>query len=241
MSHFKSKLLPALLIGSSLTLVGCGHNDDDDDEMVTPPVVTPTPVNVTYEVTVTNLTYGQPLSPIAVALHDEGNLWMIGENASTELETLAEGGDNSELLGNSVILASTSGEAPLGPGASQTLTVTIQDNESTNLSVVTMLVNTNDAFSGLNSVSLAELAVGDSWSAMAPVYDAGTEANSEMAGTIPGPADGGAGYDAMRDDVDFVAMHPGVVTMDDGLTTSVLTQAHRFDNPAMKVTVTRTE
>lgn len=239
MINFKQKMLPALLIGASLTLAGC--SDDDDDEMVVTPAPAPQPMNVTYEVKVTNLTYGQPLSPIAIALHDSGNFWMVGETASVALETLAEGGDNSQLLAEDVVMASVSGEAPLGPGASETLSVTIQDNTESMISIISMLVNTNDAFTGLNSFSLSELAVGDSWSGVTTVYDAGTEKNSEMAGTIPGPIDGGTGFDAMRDDVDFVSMHGGVVSMDDGLSMSVLTEAHRFDNPAMKITITRME
>ena len=74
-----------------------------------------------------------------------------------------------------------------------------------------------------------------------PVLDAGTEANSEAAGTIPGPADGGEGYNAERDDADLVSFHPGVVSADDGLMMSALTSAHRFDNPAVKLSITRVE
>ena len=44
-------------------------------------------------------------------------------------------------------------------------------------------------------------------------YDSGTEANSEAAGTIPGPVDGGQGFAPVRDDpVDRVLMHSGVLT-----------------------------
>jgi len=245
MKNFQSKFSTVALLSMSLMLGACS-DDDDDDMMMTPdPMPTPTPMpmpeNVSYDVTVKNLTYGQPLSPIAVVLHDEGKLWMVGEMASTELEMLAEGGDNSGILGLSVVNASVSGSAPLGPGASQTLTVTIEDKTDSMLSLATMLVNTNDAFTGLNAVDLSGLAVGDSWSSFAGVYDSGTEGNSEMAGTIPGPADGGTGFEAARDDVDFVSKHPGVVSNDDGLMTSVLTEAHRFDNPAVHITITRTE
>ena len=70
-------------------------------------------------------------------------------------------------------------------------------------------------------------------------YDAGTEANDALAGTIPGSADGGTGFDAMRDDVDFVAMHPGTVGADDGYADSVLEGSHKFDGPAAKLTITR--
>lgn len=194
-----------------------------------------------YEVTVTNLTNAQPLSPVAVVLHSEGQLWSIGSSSSEALEYLAEGGNNSFVLGLPVATVGASGQGPIGPGSSETITITIEENDSALLSVVTMLVNTNDAFTGVNAQSLAALEVGDSWSTYSYVYDSGTEANSEAAGTIPGPADGGAGFDAARDDVDYVSMHPGVVSAQDGLTTSVLTKQHGFDNPAAKITVTRTE
>ena len=240
MKNFQHKFSTAAILSLTLLLGGCS-DDDDDEEMMVEPEPTPMPVNVSYEVSVTNLTYGQPMSPIGVALHSEGQLWMVGESASAELEQMAEGGDNSALLALSVVNASASGDAPFGPGATQTVTVTIEDTTDSKLSLVSMLVNTNDAFTGLNAIDLASLAAGDSWTGYAGVYDAGTEANSEMAGTIPGPIDGGTGFDAARDDVDFVAMHPGVVSMDDGLATSVLTQAHRFDNPAVYITITRTE
>ena len=104
-----------------------------------------------------------------------------------------------------------------------------------------MLVNTNDAFTGLNAYNLADLDVGEEWTSVARAYDAGTEANSEAAGTMPGPADDGEGFNAERDDADFVALHPGVVSADDGLSSSVLSVQHKFDNPVMRITVTRTE
>lgn len=238
-SKIKSKSILALIITSSLILAGC--DDDDDKDVMTPEPEVVVPVNVSYEVTVTNLTNAQPLSPVAVILHDTGSLWTIGESASTALETMAEGGDNSELLALEIVTASVSGAAPLGSGATETLTVTIEDQTDAMLSLATMLVNTNDAFTGLSNIDLSGLSVGDTWSAYTSVYDAGTESNSEAQGTIPGPADGGTGFEAERDDVDFVGMHSGVVSMDDGLTTSVLTEAHRFDNPAAYILIKRME
>lgn len=60
------------------------------------------------------------------------------------------------------------------------------------------------------------------------------------AGTIPGPADGGAGFTGDRDDLAHQATaHPGLATADDGLSTSVLNQSHRWDNPVARVTITR--
>lgn len=103
-----------------------------------------------------------------------------------------------------------------------------------------MLVNTNDAFAGLRSIDVSGLAIGDAITLNAKAYDAGTELDSESAGTMPGPADGGEGFNANRSDVNnFVRGHGGVVTADDGLSSSVLNQSHRFDNPGMIVTIKR--
>jgi len=237
MSVYNIKGLAPLALVTLLSACGGSDNDLDNDGVTDMPE--PMPVEMSYEVTVTNLTYAQPLSPIAVVLHGDSALWTVGETASTELEKLAEGGDSADLIAMESILASTSGEGAVGPGASTTLTVTTTDEMATHLSIVSMLVNTNDAFTGLTAMDLSSLAVDSPQTWTLGVYDADTEANSELAGTIPGPDDGGTGYDAERDDVDFVAKHSGVVTMDDGLSTSVLTQAHRFDNPAIKLTITR--
>lgn len=231
----------AAVVASTLVVAACGSDSDPIIREAPTPPPPPPPVNVTYEVTVTNLMHAQPLSPVAVVLHDDGALWQIGEAASNALEVLAEGGMAADLVGQEFVTVNTVGETPVGPGASQTLTISIEDKTDSMMSIATMLVNTNDAFTGLNGRSLTDLSVGDSWTSVSYVYDAGTEANTEADGTIPGPADSGEGYNAERNDVDFVAMHPGVVSQNDGLSTSVLTQAHKFDNPAMRITITRTE
>ena len=229
-SSARNLIFPLLLLA---TIVGC---NDSDSNTITPP---PEPMEYSYQISVSNLTYAQPLSPITIVLHGDEKLWRVGESASKALENLAESGDNSDLIALDNIIASTSGESPLLPGNSAMLTINTTDTMATHLSVATMLVNTNDAFSGLTGLELSTLDVNQAMSWNINVYDAGTEANSEMAGTIPGPADGGTGFDEIRDDIDVVTLHSGVVSQHDGLTQSILTQAHRFDNPAIKLTITR--
>ena len=77
----------------------------------------------------------------------------------------------------------------------------------------------------------------------ARAYDTGTEANTESADTVPGPAAGGGaqeGFNAARDDVrDAVFVHAGVITADDGLTSSTLSFTNRWDNPVMQVEIER--
>jgi len=229
----KSKL--ALITTLALLLSAC--NDNDAPVVVTPPP----PVEYSYTVTVTNLTYAQPLSPLGVILHSDNKLWMVGETASVALEKLAEGGDNTDFLADASALASNSSDGVILPGTMSTVTINTTDRMATNFTAATMLVNTNDAFSGLTGIDISTMAVDGTKSWNLNVYDSGTELNSEAAGTIPGPADGGTGFDEARDDVDFIGSHSGVVSQHDGLSSSVLTQAHRFDNPAIKLTITRTK
>ncbi|WP_299075379.1 spondin domain-containing protein [uncultured Paraglaciecola sp.] len=237
----KLQISAALLL--ALGLSACGEDEveviREVEVIVEVPAEIPDPVDYSYEVTVTNLTNSQPLSPVAVVLHASGKLWTIGGVPSVELEKIAEGGDNSGLL--NLGMASASGMGIIGPGGNETVSVTIQDVMDAKLTVATMLVNTNDAFSGLNAFDLSQLAVGESWSENVGVYDSGSEVNSEAVGTMPGPADGGEGFNAMRNDTGYVSMHPGLVTNDDGLNASVLTVEHKFDNPAVRIKVTRTE
>lgn len=239
LTNHKQNLLALGLITGTALLGGCNDSSYSAPDTITPPPPPP-PITFTFDVTVTNLTNAQPLSPVGVIAHEDGNIWTLNESASEALELLAEGGDNSSLLAESYVLASASGQAPVGPGGSETISITLQDTlQNRYLSLATMLVNTNDAFSGKNKLDISQFEVGTSQSMMAAAYDAGTEFNSETMGTMPGPADGGEGFNSIRDDVDFVARHSGVVTSDFGLSSSVLTEAHRFDNPVIKITVTR--
>jgi len=211
-------------------LAGCNHNDR----------------MVSYEVTVSNLSEAQPLSPPALVLHRSGyHLWQIGSAASDGLEQLAEGGATSALLAeataNPSVKATKADSAVILPGMHSSVIITSDSYDDLALSLAAMLVNTNDGFIGLNAESLSGLAVHDSLSRDVVAYDAGTEANSESAATVPGPAAGGEGYNSTRDDRGTVGGHPGVISADDGLAGSVLTAAHRFDNPVARVTITRLE
>ena len=239
-----NKLTLQLLIASVFTLglAACNDNDKVVEEVVVVPVMPEPPaMEYSYSITLTNLTYAQPLSPVAVALHDDAKMWRVGQPASVALEKLAEGGDNADFIALTSNMAAISSEGPVPPGASVTLDISTTEPMATYLTVATMLVNTNDAFSGLTGVDISTLMLNQEKSWRLNVYDSGTELNNEALGTIPGPADGGVGYDATRNDIDLIGYHSGVVSRDDGLSSSVLTQDHRFDNPAVKLTITRTK
>jgi hypothetical protein len=229
----------AILSASLLSACGGSSNDNNDASETD---------TVSYDITVINLTSNQPLSPLAAQLHSsEYSAWKVGTAASENLEKLAEGGDNSALLNaqSSYVYSALSGVGAIGPGASGMLTIEADVNSvmssGMKLTLISMLVNTNDAFIGKSGVDLSDLAVGETAKHYLPIYDAGTEANSELQGTIPGPADGGEGFNMARDDVDYVARHPGVVGIDQGYSESVLNSTHGFDSPAAILTITRTE
>jgi len=217
----------AATLGSVLLLQGC--NDDDNNTLRS------------FNVEVTNLSNQQPFAPVATVLHTSGyHGFSLGSMASDGLELLAEGGDPSSFIAASneqnMVLNSVSGTGVIAPGGNETITV--QGNSSQpRLSLAGMLVNTNDGFIGLDDVDLGSLDIGDSLHLQARVYDAGTEANTEAASDVPGQ--GGEGINAARDDRDFIAVHSGIVSMDDGLTSSALDASYRFDNPAAQIIITR--
>ena len=193
-----------------------------------------------YSVSITNLTHAQPLSPPAALLHRSSfSAWAIGGTASEALEYMAEGGDASELLALQPHAVSYSADAPLLPGETTQFTLSTRNRLHTRLTLAGMLVNTNDAFSGIDAMELDTLESGHTRVVHTYALDAGTEANSELAGTIPGPADGGEGFNAVRDDVtSVVTAHGGIVSQDDGHSASVLTEAHRFIGPVLRVEIT---
>jgi Spondin_N len=231
------KVMAGIAISAAVLLSACSDSKS------------PTPL-VEYEVTLTNLTAGQPLSPAAVVLHTEQwTSFSTGQAASNELELLAESGDNSSLLASALadnqVYTANSGAGIIAPGESESFQVHTSENNSgtLSLSVLSMLVNTNDAIVALNGKAIGSLAVNESMSVDLLTYDTGTEANTETADTVPGPAASGGnreGYNSIRDDLrDAVYVHSGVVTQDDGLSTSTLTELHRWDNPAVRVRVER--
>lgn len=229
----KASLTVGLFMAAAITLPGCSL--DPEKTVVTGSA------SRSYEITVKNLTNAQPLSPLAGVLHDEGYIAMtLGSAVSVALEKLAEGGDNSDFLSdaaaNSAVSSTASTSGPIGPGKAGSILI---EGTGRRLSLATMLVNTNDAMTGLNAYDLSALSKDETIMLSLRSYDTGTEANSEAVTDLPGPVAEGEGFNAIRDDRDFLTVHPGVITSDDGLASSVLTEAHRFDNPVARVMIKR--
>ncbi len=233
-----------LLLALGATALAACDSSDSVTTFVPNPAPAPT---ATFEVTVTNLTNGQPLSPVGVIAHADGySVFSIGMAATASLEELAEGGDNSALLAeadaDANVFATASGGAPIGPGGAETISVEVlqSDLAGMRLSTSTMLVNTNDAITMANALDLSAMRSGDVVTVRTIAYDAGTEADTELAAHIPGPAGGGEGFNAARDDdADRVSMHTGIVGQDDGFAASGLSNQHRFDNPVAMVRIER--
>jgi len=148
-----------------------------------------------FEVTITNLTATQIISaPIVTSHSDATRMFAPGMAASMELQALAEDGDNSSLamsMGADIeVLDVVTYPGNILPGSSMTMNVTMDAFHRT-LSMAGMLVTTNDAFFGIDGVTMGNGV--DSAVFFAPVFDSGTEANSEDGMYIPGPPFGNGG------------------------------------------------
>jgi hypothetical protein len=138
-----------------------------------------------FEVTITNLTSGQPFTPPLVTTHENRlRLWRVGQPARFEIKEIAENGNLSPMvteLGMSarvtdVVIAAGS-VPPLLPGASITFNISA-DGRARHLSWVSMLICTNDGFTGRQLIPLPTK-IGGTKVRYANSYDAGTEINTE--------------------------------------------------------------
>jgi hypothetical protein len=196
------------------------------------------------EITVTNATKGIYFTPLIVAAHS-GDLYMFrtGEAASSELESMAEGGDISGLstvIGNAggVVVENPAGGI-LDPGMSTTFD--LDSGSMGYLSLSAMLLPTNDGFVGLDSWVIPSEA--GTYTASLYGYDAGTEANDELAGSMPNPpfitfGSGGTGVEASVTN-DKVHIHPGNIGDSDasGGISDLDNASHRWLNPVATITI----
>ena len=208
-----------------------------------------------FTVTVTNLTQGLYFTPVLITAHGAGHdLFEVGHAASANLQAMAEGGDISGLVGDADAAGATSATdpagGPLAPGASTSADLDTGATGNDHLSVVAMLLPTNDAFFGLDAAALPTAPGSHVYYVNA--YDAGTEANDELitgggAPGVPGiPADpsglGGSGGTGVTDLelVDVVHVHRGVLgdTDPNGGPSDADATAHRWLNPVARVVVT---
>ncbi len=195
-----------------------------------------------YEITVTNLTRGVVFTPPLIALHKAGvTIFNEGDPANTDLEMVAEMGMTGDLQATldadpNVAATATAGGAPFGPG--QSVSAEIEANRSFNrISLVGMLLPTNDGFFGVNGVKIPYARRGEAVVLYSPGYDAGTEENDELCANIPGPSDicGGAGGGPGGSDEGFVVhVHSGIQGVGD-----LSPEDYDWRNPVAKISIRR--
>jgi hypothetical protein len=200
-----------------------------------------------------NLTQGMYFTPIAAVAHTpDTSLFEVGQEAGLEIQEMAEGGSLAGLttlatsINADVLAEPTAG--PLAPTDSVSGSFMTSDG-NTVLSVVAMILPSNDGFIGLDNWTIPTEA--GTYTVYLNAYDAGTEANDELVGSgapgIPGmPAPpfltlgtAGSGVTAAISNAN-VHIHPGNIGDDDatGGTSDVTNSIHRLLNPVAKGTVT---
>jgi hypothetical protein len=160
------------------------------------------PPVATYEVTIRNLTDGQPLTPPVVATHRAATgMFSVGQPASLGLKEIAENGNLapmiSRLESDRHVYDTAVAAAPLVPGGlpgsamfgdSVTLTLSAATGAKF-LSLASMLICTNDGFTGVDSLRLPGR-IGERVVVATNGYDAGTERNTEDFADIVPPCQG---------------------------------------------------
>jgi hypothetical protein len=197
----------------------------------------------TYEITITNLTLGQPITPAVFAAHaGRHDLFSKGAVASNGIQQLAENGGvgvlAAEVGANPAVSTSTIvGAAPLAPGASASMTIDIAGSAN-RFSIASMLVCTNDGFGGIDGRRLPGQ-VGSERTYYARAFDAGTETNTELFADLVPPCDGnpmtgtGMSNPALAEG-GTIHRHAGVIGDGD------VNEAHAWSGPVLKVTIERT-
>ena len=197
------------------------------------------------DITFTNLTQGIAFTPIVAAAHDSnGYIFHSTTAATVQLEALAEGGDISGVVtlledASANILQNPAGGLLLAGKSSDEVSLSTSDT-NTYLSVAAMMLPTNDGFIGLDSWAIPTEA--GTYTVYLNAYDAGTEANDEIIGSIPNPIEvANTGATGVTTEVSntTVHVHPGVIGDNDatGGISDFDSSKHRWLNPVAKLTV----
>lgn len=188
-----------------------------------------------WRVTIENLTPAgsQPLSPPLLAVHGKRvDVWSVGGIANHGVAAIAEDASNAVLesalgqLGGVRDVFTGAGGA-IAPGESRSYTVDGRAGRD-RLTLLTMLVNTNDGFTGLDSLQLR----GKRTVLYRMAYDAGSERNNELRAFIPGPC---CNNPFVRDpEGALIAPHPGITGAGE-LDPAV----YGWDEPIARITIER--
>jgi hypothetical protein len=142
-----------------------------------------------------------------------------------------------------VVTATSGSPPPLAPGSSVTVNIS-GDRGRKYLSFVSMLICTNDGFTGADTLRLPKK-VGDTVEMYTNAYDAGTEINTEDFADIVPPCQGLVGVTSEDDGTGMsnpdlaedgvIRMHLGVAGGDD-----LVPGVHGWTDPVGHITITRT-
>lgn len=205
----------------------------------------------TYEITVTNLTDGQWLTPPAAATHlRRFDAFRVGHPASEGVRQIAENGnlgpftevlDSSRGVYDWTVAIASEELPPVGPGQSVTFTLDAARGARW-FTYVSMLICTNDGFTGADALRLPRR-VGDATTAYTDAYDAGTELNTEAwADLVPPCAEltgfGDQGGTGMSNPSLFEG---GVITHHLGIQgiADLVPGVHGWHNPVSMIEITR--
>ncbi|HZA26665.1 MAG TPA: spondin domain-containing protein [Actinomycetota bacterium] len=256
MSRRKVSIGTALAVMAVLVFATTGAPANNDDDVRT------------YEVTITNETSGQPLTPPVVATHSGKNqVFEVGQPASVGVREIAENGNNAPLLAflgadpfDRISESKQAGMGPLvpegtpggvevppsGPEFPDSVTFEITAEEGANrLSFVSMLICTNDGFTGVNGLRLPSR-VGRTITAETAGYDAFTEVNDEDFAHIVPPCQGliGVSSGEMGEGVSNPALaEGGVISHHQGIKggSDLVPEVHGWDidEEVAEISVTR--
>jgi hypothetical protein len=206
-----------------------------------------------WHVKITNLTTGQPMSAPLWAIHDnKQHMWQVGHQATNGAALIAEDAlaaplgalleKDPDVLGQAIALPPITDPVtppPIPPGGTREFDVGTQ-GKFDRISMMWMLVRTNDAFTGVDSLKVGSyngkkgkksnkkklkdrnITVG--------AYDAGTEKNNENGDFIPGPP---FNHFFVRDqDAQLIAPHPG-------LSASGALAQYAWTDPVARIEITR--
>jgi len=175
-------------------------------------------------VTLTNTSESQPMTPPVVVLHnapDAANgvrLFESGHPAIEPIIAIAENGNNMPLVelvesleggpvsAFAVGFVDPAAPGPLLPGDTATVHLDLASADQV-MSIVSMVVCTNDGFSGADSHTLSQ---DSSETFSLPIYDAGSETNVLMSNYWVPPCSADGVSDNLTDDENgSVMVHPG--------------------------------
>ncbi len=209
-----------------------------------------------YQVRIVNLTDGQPFTPPVITTHRSGfDLFEVGDLASVGVMQVAENGNVPNLVsaleratGVADVVVGTEPLVPDGlPGSAShpdraSFQITSSGKDAF-VSFVSMLVCTNDGFTGINHVRLP-VKVGDSKTILAAGYDAGTEVNTEDFADIVPPCQslvGVTGSDPGTGASNPALLEGGVIHHHPGIAggADLVPSVHGWEDPVVRIQIMR--